>query len=416
MRPLKSFKNNTLRTIAILSLAFALSSCGREAPFSEPGTISVVSDPSGAQIFLNGADTGEITPHTFTGLQPSAYLITVALAGFIPVVPEVKVNLGPLDDQTVAFQFSQTGLEVTSPVAGATIFLDGVDTGLVTPATIVGLEAATYQVALVLDTYLVSPPELEIEVIAGEVVTLPPASFAMRPQRTVILEGFANIDCGPCPQLTANLVAFAEQPEFSRERVIYIEFSVGWPNLVDPLYLFNATENSDRFTDYGVFAAPDLYTDGVGLSDALDLPALEASVRTDLAVDPQFVIDVAADFTNPTVLVTVDLLPSADLDLTDHSLYVALYEDVIDFDQRGLTPGSNGQTVFHHVFRDRVDALPTIGLLQDGTTRTFNLNLARGNWELDNLVVIAFVQRDSDFAIIQAGSVAGTAKSEGKTP
>jgi len=364
MQALNSHANKVLHLSLLMALTLAIGSCGREAPFAEPGTISVVSDPSGAQIFLNGADTGEITPHTFTGLQPSAYRVSVALTGFLPVVSEVEVNLGPLDEQTVGFQFSQTGLEVTSPIAGAAIFLDDVDTGLVTPATVVGLAAATYKVTLFLDTYLVTPNAFNIDVVAGELTTVPNGTFAMRPQRTVVLEGFANIDCGPCPQLTANLVAFSERPEFPLERVIYLEFSVNWPNVVDPLFLYNALENSDRFIEYSVFGAPALYTNGVAQGDALNLPALEAAVLVDLAVNPQFVIDVSADFTNPSIPVTVDLMPNADLDLAGHSLYVALYEEVIDFDQRGLNSGSNGQTVFHHVFRDRVDAPPAVGLLQ----------------------------------------------------
>ncbi|MFT5782954.1 MAG: hypothetical protein ACI9JE_000271 [Candidatus Krumholzibacteriia bacterium] len=404
---------NMFRALLLVTLAVAIGACGREAPFTEPGSISVVSVPAGAQIFLNGADTGEVTPHTFTGLQPSAYRISVTLTGFTSTVPEFELNLEPLDARTVGFEFSQTGLEIFSPIAGAAIFLNGEDTGRVTPSTIVGLDAATYEVSLVFDTYLITPSEFSVDVTAGAIVNVPTETFAMRPQRTVLLEGFANIDCGPCPQLTANLVAFADRPEFSRDRVIYLEFSVSWPNSFDPLFLYNGPENSDRYTNYFVLGAPGLYVDGTKLADALDLPALETSVLAELNVDPQFVIDVSADFTNPTIPVTVDITPHADLDLAGHVLYVALYEEVIDFTERGITPGSNGQVVFHHVFRDRVDVPPEVGMLQKDVKRTFDMDLVRGNWELDNLVVVAFVQRSSDLEVLQAGSFSETAKAGG---
>ena len=56
-----------------------------------------------------------------------------------------------------------------------------------------------------------------------------------------------------------------------------------------------------------------------------------------------------------------------------------------------------------------------LGLLTAGTPEVHNVTLARGDWPLDNLVVVAFAQRDSDHAIIQAGSH-GEAAESGGTP
>ena len=140
---------------------------------------------------------------------------------------------------------------------------------------------------------------------------------------------------------------------------------------------------------------------------------MEDQLLADLQTDPGFRIDVTADFLNPAVPVEVTLVPDEAIDLAGHSLYIALYEKIVDFAERGLTPGTNGQTVFHHVFRDRVDTPPALGLLTAGTPVVHNVTLARGDWPLDNLVVIAFVQRDSDYAIIQAGSYGESAETGG---
>lgn len=46
------------------------------------------------------------------------------------------------------------------------------------------------------------------------------------------------------------------KPEFSPDRVQFLEFAVSWPELGDPFYLANPTENADRFTRYLVLSAP----------------------------------------------------------------------------------------------------------------------------------------------------------------
>ena len=403
------------QTLGILVIVAALASCGRVAPTFEPGNITVTSTPEGAAIFLNGQDSGEITPFSFEGLDVDLYDISVILPDFISTPTNIPVDLAPLDDITLDFALSRTGLSITSEPAGAAVIIDGTDTGQVTPATIGSLSAGQVEIALSLDTFLISPAVFTAEVIEDSVLTVPTETFTLRPQRTVILEGFANVNCGPCPQLTDNLVVMSNKPQFGPDRVLYLEFSVNWPNTEDPLFKHNEVENTDRYTDYFVLGAPALYTNGVKLDDALDAPAMEASLLADLQTNPGFLVDVTADFTNPSIPVTVTLDPAANVDLTGTSLFVALYEKVIDFDERGLTPGTNGQTIFHHVFRDRVDIPAALGLLTAGTPEVHNVTLARGDWPLDNLVVVAFAQRDSDHAIIQAGSH-GEAAESGGTP
>lgn len=399
--------------LVVLVFVLGLAACGREAPVYAPGDITVVSTPSGASILINGVDTGEVTPHTFVGLDVNLYNFSVEMTNFVASPGVVPVDLGPLDDITLDFMLFETGLQVTSDPAGAAIFFDGTDTGFVTPAIVPVQNSGTVAVSLQLDCFQMSPASIEVEAIANTLVTVPESDFSLEPvqtPRTVVLEGFANINCGPCPQLAANLVAMADKPAFTPDKVLYLEYSVNWPNPVDPMYLYNAVENTDRFTDYFVLGAPALYANGVQLDDALDAVAMEDAVVAGWDANPGFVIEVTADFSNPAVLVDVTLDPACSVDLTGYSLFVALYEKVIEYP---TAPGTNGQSVFHHVFRDRVDQVPALGQLTAGTDEIFNLTLARGDWALDNLAVIAFVQRDSDLFILQAGSFGQTAKTGG---
>jgi len=384
-----------------------LVSCGAEAPTFDPGNIAVTSDPPGAAIFLDGQDSGFITPHTLTGLDPAIYQVTVELGDFVSDPDTVTVDLKPLDTILVGFALSQTGFRIESPV-GARILVDDSDTGKIVPAAVAGLEPGTVMVSLELDGYLVLPEEYEVTIVDTEITAIPDDTFTSRSKKTVILEGFSNVSCPPCPQMTDNLVEMAAKPEFTSDRMLFIEFSVSWPELADPFFLANPTENADRYTQYQVLGAPDLYVDGVRQANALDAAAMENSVLLALESDPGFLVNVSADFSSSTVPVAVTLEPYRDVDLTGHVLFVAIYEIEIVIEP---APGVNGQTVFHHVFRDRVDTLPELGTLTAGDHQHFDVTLNRGSAAPEDYVAIAFVQHDVNYTILQAGSTTTLAPS-----
>ena len=390
--------------VALLLLA---AGCGREAPEVAPAALTVTSTPPGATILLDGADTGLVTPHTFDALAADLYTVSVRLDGWVPDPVGETVDLQPLDRRTVAFTFSQTGLAVSSTPPGARILIDGEETGLVTPATVGGLDAGPAEVALALTNHVVFPAATVIQVTAGEVTALPPDAFVLRPRRTVVLEGFANVDCGPCPQLTDNLLALTAEAGHGPDYAIFLEFAVSWPNLQDPFYQANPAENSDRYTFYRVLGAPTLVADGTVLDDALDPGLLRATVVDHLDADPGVLVDVTADPSQATVPVTVTLTPLRAVDLTGHVLYVALYEDEVTITP---APGSNRQTEFHHVFRDRVDDPPALGPLAGGVPERHELNLQRGDRDPAGVVVVAFIQDPATGTVLQAGSTLATAR------
>lgn len=293
---------------------------------------------------------------------------------------------------------------IRSTPAGAAIFLNGEDQNAVTPDTLVGLDPGNYQVTIELTDHLSEPDTVTLDLQPAEtdsaIFTLTPSVTA---KKVVILEGFSNVSCPPCPELTENLVAMMEKPEFNSDQVQFLEFAVSWPQLNDPFFFANPSENSDRFTAYGVLEAPDLYIDGVQQADALDATAMENAVRVAMATDPGFEIEVSADFSSTSVPVTVLLTALRNLDLTGHVLYVAIYEKEVVIDP---APGGNGQTEFHHVFRDRVDTPPTLGAISADSPQQFNLTLTRGSAGPDAYVAVAFVQNETSYAILQAGSTA----------
>ncbi len=120
------------------------------------GSIQITSDPAGAHVLLNGADTGLISPATLKKLNlGDEYQIRLTLENHkdfvktIPVVSEDPVRLSATLDP-----LARGVLDVTSNPGGARIFLDDRDTGLVTPQKIENLEIKkSYRVRLTYPDY-----------------------------------------------------------------------------------------------------------------------------------------------------------------------------------------------------------------------------------------------------------------------
>lgn len=393
---------------ALVLAALLGAGCGRVAPSYEPATLTVRSTPAGAAILIDGQQTGQLTPFTFTGVSAMTHQVSVALPEWHADPEVIPVDLRPLDDVAIDFALFQTGVRVTSEPAGARILVDGTDTGKVTPATVAGLQPGTVHISLEMDTWLCVPTTVAVDVVEGSVAEVTPQQLGLRSRRTVMLESFGNVNCGTCAQAASNLLDLCARDGYGPDRALFVEYSVSWPNPTDPMYLANPTENAERYTFYWVMATPLLLIDGVAQPDALDAVGPVAAVAGRWDADPGFLVDVdATPGAGASVPVTVSLTPLRGVDLTGCSLYVALYENLVTY---ATPPGTNGQSEFHHVFRDRVDAPPALGPLVAGTPATFELTLNRSGADPANVTVIAFVQRTADKTVVQAGSTAATVK------
>ncbi len=74
------------------------------------GSLEVSSSPIGAAIVINGADTGETTPHTFYGMVVGKYVITLVVENYAPGKAEIQIEPNEtaiidqiLDDQPPEF-------------------------------------------------------------------------------------------------------------------------------------------------------------------------------------------------------------------------------------------------------------------------------------------------------------------------
>jgi serine/threonine protein kinase len=107
------------------------------APAIVPGQLNVNSTPAGAQIQIDGQnDPSWVTPFNIAGLNPGQHTLTIIKPGYATDTRSIEVASGSRSFVSVQLPQLAATVSVTSDPAGAAIWMDGKDTGRVTPAQI----------------------------------------------------------------------------------------------------------------------------------------------------------------------------------------------------------------------------------------------------------------------------------------
>ncbi|MBI4777950.1 PEGA domain-containing protein, partial [Candidatus Desantisbacteria bacterium] len=119
-----------------------------------PGSISVSSSPVGANIYLDGANKGTITPAVLTGITPGTHTVKLIKNGYYPWFGTVIVAAEATAVVTAAMTIIIPGsISVSSSPVGANIYLDGANKGTITPAALTGIFPGTHTVKLTKNGY-----------------------------------------------------------------------------------------------------------------------------------------------------------------------------------------------------------------------------------------------------------------------
>ncbi|OPX67280.1 MAG: PEGA domain protein [Methanoregulaceae archaeon PtaB.Bin056] len=116
-------------------------------------TIAIESSPPGAEIFIDGARTGNITPSLVTGLSEGPHRVMVSLPGYIPAqrlisVPRTNEEVVKGTVSFILDTYAGGPLRVESIPNGAAIFLDGIATGEKTPSSFSGIPVGVHELTL----------------------------------------------------------------------------------------------------------------------------------------------------------------------------------------------------------------------------------------------------------------------------
>jgi serine/threonine protein kinase len=107
------------------------------APAIIPGQMTINTTPEGAEVHIDGrSDPSWVTPFNLPGLAPGQHSVTVARAGYAPETRNIDVASGSKSFLVIQLAQLTASAAITSQPAGAQIFIDGKDTGKVTPSQI----------------------------------------------------------------------------------------------------------------------------------------------------------------------------------------------------------------------------------------------------------------------------------------
>lgn len=95
--------------VAVVALVMVLSSgtTGQAVYSSTIGNVNVVSSPSGANVYVDGALRG-ITPTTVTGLTGQSHAVKISKTGYYPYSTYVYIYAGQTADLTVDLTVNAT--------------------------------------------------------------------------------------------------------------------------------------------------------------------------------------------------------------------------------------------------------------------------------------------------------------------
>jgi serine/threonine protein kinase len=101
------------------------------------GQMAIDSTPQGAQVQIDGqTDPSWVTPFTLSGLSPGQHSVTLSKSGFSSDTRSVDVASGGKAFVTSRLAQVVATLAVSSTPAGANIFVDGKNSGKITPAQV----------------------------------------------------------------------------------------------------------------------------------------------------------------------------------------------------------------------------------------------------------------------------------------
>lgn len=136
------------RVLLILALVLVAVACNDNTvdPVAN-GSLVLSSTPAGALISIDGTSTGQITPATVDA-QAGLRDVTLSLTNYRDTTFSVSVTAGEQGVVSVILKATVANLTVSSDPVGADIWIDGANTGKVTPYVFANKAIGSYVITL----------------------------------------------------------------------------------------------------------------------------------------------------------------------------------------------------------------------------------------------------------------------------
>ncbi|HTZ98289.1 MAG TPA: PEGA domain-containing protein [Terriglobales bacterium] len=124
------------------------------APTIVAGELNIDSVPEGAHIQIDGQNSGAATPFDMTKVAPGQHTVVISKDGYAPQTRTIQVNAGSSSSISVQLALLTATISVTSDPSGSAVWMDGKNTGRVTPAQFSVDKAGTHTFVFKKDGYL----------------------------------------------------------------------------------------------------------------------------------------------------------------------------------------------------------------------------------------------------------------------
>ena len=151
-------------------------------------------------------------------------------------------------------------------------------------------------------------------------------------ERKPMIEHFSSSTCGPCVQPNTMMHTFCNN---NVGRFTYTKYQMNWPGNGDPYY---TAEGGVRRDYYSVNAVPMAFLD----AESLNFNGVQAQFNQHAEVTAFMDIKGSFSVEGNTITVLADIMPYIDAN-------ARVYVSVNEKETHGNV-GSNGETVFHHIF------------------------------------------------------------------
>lgn len=205
-------------------------------------------------------------------------------------------------------------------------------------------------------------------------------------KKYVLFEHFTNAGCAPCAEQNPVFQAVFQQ---NLGNANHIEYHTVRPGR-DVMHEANPTESSAMSTFYSNTTVPTMYADGTDIGSPVN--ANQGTIDNAATSPIRLIVNETDD--NGKRLVNIEIQSVGDVETNQtYRLRVAVVEELIEFDS---APGSNGEKVFHNVFRQFLgggSAGENIQLANQGESVNFNYDFELDSeWKADEIYVLAYVQ------------------------
>ncbi|MFK8101237.1 MAG: T9SS type A sorting domain-containing protein [Saprospiraceae bacterium] len=217
--------------------------------------------------------------------------------------------------------------------------------------------------------------------------------FGQEVKKQVLIEHFTNSRCGICASKNPAFYNTINQYPGDIHHISYHP-PVPYPNCA--IYQSNTTGNEARANFYGVFGTPTIKVVGNVNSSGSALISTSTlnSVLNQTSPVGIGVEETTGDDRTVTVTIGSYMAPPTE----SHLLYVALVEKDYYYD------APNGEDVHHDVFREMLINGVDFEFAAQGGAKVITTTYNVGNYNPDELYVVAFLQSDVNDAILNSGT------------